>query len=41
MNQKTHGYTSGKLEEQTPQKTGDSNNNDRAGIQKCSVKKMF
>ena len=39
MNQKTHKYTSGKLEERKPQKIGDSSNNDRTGAQKYSIKK--
>ena len=38
MNQNTHKHTSGKLEER---KIGDSSNNDKAGIQKCSIKKVF
>ena len=41
VNQKTHKYTSGKLEERKPQKIGDSSNNDRAGTWKCSIKNMF
>ena len=39
MNQ--NKYTSGKLEEQTPQKSGDSSNNKRSGTRKCSIKKTF
>ena len=41
MNQKTHKYTSCKLGERKPQKIGDSNNNNRVGTRKCSIKKMF
>ena len=41
MNQKTHKYTSGKLEERKPQKIGESSNNDRAGARKCSIKKVL
>ena len=41
MNQKTHKYTSGKLEERKPQKIGDSSNNERASARKCSIKKVF
>ena len=41
MNQKTHKYTSGKLEERKPQKIHDSSYNDRAGARKCSIKKIY
>ena len=42
VNQKTHKYTSGKLEERKPQKIGDSSNNDRAGnVYKKDVLKNF
>ena len=41
MNQKTHKYTLGKLEERKPQTIGDSSNNDREGTQKSSIKKDF
>ena len=36
MSQKSHKYTSVKLEERKPQKIGYSSNNDRAGIRKYS-----
>ena len=39
MNQKINKYTSGKLEKRNTPKIGDSSNNDRAGAQKCSIKK--
>ena len=41
MNQKTHKYTLGKLEERKLQTIGDSSNNDREGTQKSSIKKDF
>ena len=41
MNQKTHKYTMGKLEGRKPPKIVDSSNNDRAGAQKCSIKKAL
>ena len=41
VNQKINKYTSGKLEKRNTPKIGDSSNNDRAGAQKCSIKKVF
>ena len=41
MNQKTHKYTMGQFEGRKPQKIGDPKNNDRAGAQKCSIKKAL
>ena len=38
---KTHKYTSVKLKERKPQKIDDSSNNEREGIWKCSIKKIF
>ena len=37
----THKYTPVKLKERKTQKIGDSSNNDREGILKCSLKKVF
>ena len=41
VNQKTNKYTSRNLVERKPQKIGDSSYNDRAGVRKCFIKKVF